>query len=427
MRFGIHTLDAYDVYGKTVLCRVDMNQPVDRKTSTLKSTQRIEACVPTLRELSDRGAKLVVMAHQGSDIEYQNFFTTKPHALVLQELLGREVKFIDDVCGPAARAAIRALNNGDILLLDNVRFCSEEQTLFEMKLGLSPAEQAQTEVVKKLAPLADLYVCDAFAAAHRDQPTLCGFEQVLPSAMGRLFEQEYCVISELMEHPAHPCVFVLGGSKVSDAFMMMETVLQRGTADMVLTGGLVGQILLAAQGKEIGKGSMDFIVKSGYAAFIEKARPLLTRYRGSILLPLDLAQAADGKRVEENAERIPPDFNGVDIGSKTAAVYGDIIMGAKTVFFNGPVGVFEARESELGTRALFEALSKTQAYTVVGGGDSVTAAKKYGAVSRMDYICTGGGALIRFLTGEELPVVRALRYAAQTFAAERKDFPHEKL
>ena len=221
MRFGIRTLDEIDVKGKTVLCRVDINQPVDREKDALKSINRIRACVPTVRELADKGAKLVLMAHQGSDIEYKNFYTTRPHARVLSELLGREVKWIDDVCGPAAREAIRALKEGEILLLDNVRFVAEEQTLFEMKLRLTHEQQAKTLLVEKLAPLADLYVCDAFAAAHRDQPSLCGFEQVLPSAMGRLFEQEYCTVSGVMEAPERPCVFVLGGAKISDAFRMM--------------------------------------------------------------------------------------------------------------------------------------------------------------------------------------------------------------
>ncbi len=415
MRFGIHTLDEFDVRGKTVLCRVDMNQPVDKATDTLKSIQRITACAPTVKELSDRGAKVVLLAHQGSDIEYKNFYCTRPHAKVLTELLGREVKWIEDVCGPTARAAIKAMKDGEIILLDNVRFCSEEQTLFEMKLQLTHEQQAQTQVVTKLAPLADLYVCDAFAAAHRDQPTLCGFEQVLPSAMGRLFEREYCVVSELMEKPEHPCVFVLGGSKISDAFMMMETVLSSGAADTVLTGGLVGEILLAAKGLEIGKGTLDFILKSGYGEYIEKAKGIYEKYADRIVLPEDLAQVVDGVRQEAIAGAIPADFNAVDIGSRTAAKYRECILAAKTVFANGPVGVFEVAESELGTKALFEAMADTEGYTVVGGGDSVTAAKKYGVTDRLGYICTGGGALIRFLTGEELPVVKALRFAAKKF------------
>ena len=415
MRFGIHTLDEFDVRGKTVLCRVDMNQPVDRATDSLKSVQRITACAPTVRELSDKGAKVVLLAHQGSDIEYKNFYCTRPHAKVLTELLGREVRWIEDVCGPTARAAIQAMKDGEIILLDNVRFCSEEQTLFEMKLQLTHEQQAQTQVVTKLAPLADLYVCDAFAAAHRDQPTLCGFEQVLPSAMGRLFEREYCVVSELMEKPEHPCVFVLGGSKISDAFMMMETVLGSGAADTVLTGGLVGQILLASQGVEIGSGTLGFIEKSGYGEFIEKAKGIYAKFADKIVLPTDLAETRDGARREAMVGEIPSDFDAMDIGSGTAAKYREIIMAAKTVFANGPVGVFEESESEHGTKVLFEAMADTPAYTVVGGGDSVTAAKKYGVTDRLGYICTGGGALIRFLTGEELPVVKALRYAAKKF------------
>lgn len=420
MRFGIHTLDEYELKGKTVLCRVDMNQPVDRANDSLKSIQRITACAPTVKELSDAGAKVVLLAHQGSDIEYKNFYCTRPHAKVLTELLGREVRWIEDVCGPTAREAIRNLQDGEIILLDNVRFCSEEQTLFEMKLCLTHEQQAKTQVVEKLAPLADLYVCDAFAAAHRDQPTLCGFEQVLPSAMGRLFEREYCVVSELMEKPEHPCAFVLGGSKISDAFMMMETVLGSGAADSVLTGGLVGEILLASQGVEIGSGTLGFIVKSGYGEYIEKAKGIYAKYADRIVLPTDLAQVKDGARDEAKVGAIPADFNAVDIGSETAARFREIILQSKTVFANGPVGVFEADESELGTKVLFEAMAETGGYTVVGGGDSVTAAKKYGVTDRLGYICTGGGALIRFLTGEELPVVKALRHAAKAFPADKE-------
>ncbi|NLI52708.1 MAG: phosphoglycerate kinase [Clostridiales bacterium] len=420
MRFGIHTLDEYDVGGKTVLCRVDINQPVDPATGTLKSINRIQACVPTVRELSQRGAKVVLLAHQGSDIEYKNFYTTFPHAKVLSELLGREVRFLDDVTGPAAREAIRSLKDGEILLLDNVRFCSEEQTLFEMKLKLSHEQQAKTQVVQKLAPLADLYVCDAFAAAHRDQPSLCGFEQVLPSAMGRLFEQEFCVVSGVMESPERPCVFVLGGAKVSDAFLMMETVLSGGAADQVLTGGLVGNILLAAKGEQIGGASLDFIQKSNYGEFIESSKPLLARFGGKIVLPTDAAYLdADGKRREAKIGAVPADAGLLDIGHETAKLYTEAILSAKTVFVNGPMGVFEKPETEYGTKAVWQALGETKAYTVLGGGDSITATEQYGLVSKMGYICTGGGALIRFLTGEELPVVRALRHAAKTFPTDK--------
>lgn len=412
MKFGIRSLDELDLKGKTVLCRVDMNQPVDKTTGKLKSTNRIRACAPTVKELSDKGAKVVLMAHQGSDIEYKNFYSTKPHRDVLSEILGREVKWIDDVCGPAAREAIKALKEGEILLLDNVRYVSEEQTLFENSLKLSHEDQAKTLLVQKLAPLADYYVCDAFAAAHRDQPSLCGFEQLLPSAMGRLFEAEYCAVSGVMETPERPCLFVLGGAKISDAFLMMKTVLGRGTADKVITGGLVANIFLLAKGEKIGDGSYSFIEKSGYTEFIEKAKELLEQFGDKIILPTDLAWTKDGKREEGKLGSIPSEIGAVDIGTETIKKYKNEIMNAKTVFVNGPMGVFEETLTENGTKEIWSALAETKAYTVLGGGDSITATEKYGLTDKMGYICTGGGALIRFLTGEELPVVKALRHGS---------------
>jgi phosphoglycerate kinase len=419
MRFGINSLDDIDVVDKTVLCRIDINQPVDKVAGTLKDTTRIEACIPTLKELSGRGAKLVLLAHQGSDIEYKNFWTTEPHSKVLSKLLGQEVQFIDDVCGPAAREAIKALKSGEILLLDNVRFVSEEQTLFETKLLLSHEDQAKTLLVRKLAPLGDVYVCDAFAAAHRDQPSLCGFEQVLPSAMGRLFEEEFCVISWIMEKPERPCVFVLGGSKINDAFLMMSAVLSGGVADQILTGGLVGEVLLWADDKDIGEPAQAFIKKEGYADLIETAKELLTKYRDKIVMPNDFAAVINEKRAEYLLGKLPQDVMIFDIGTKTAELYQRIIRKAKTVFVNGPMGVFEQEPTEKGTKLVWDALTDTAAYTVIGGGDSITATKKYNKTKDIDYICTGGGALIRFLTGEDLPVVRALRHGSNIKQKEK--------
>lgn len=412
MRFGIRTLDELSVRGKTVLCRVDINQPVDRDAGTLKSINRITACVPTIRELCGKGAKVVLLAHQGSDIEYKNFYTTKPHAAVLSSLLGKEVKWIDDVCGPAARDMIRGLHDGEVLLLDNVRFVAEEQTLFEKNLRLSHEQQAKTLLVQKLAPLADLYVCDAFAAAHRDQPSLCGFEQVLPSAMGRLFEKEYCTVSSVMEHPERPCVFVLGGAKISDAFQMMQTVLERGIADTILTGGLVANIFLIALGSEIGNGSRAFIFKSNYSEFFDRAKELYAKFGDKIKLPSDLAWVENGERREAAIELMPENVTAIDIGHATADAYRACVLHAKTVFVNGPMGIFEQEPSEYGTKELWRALADTEGFTVLGGGDSITATEKYQLTDKIGYICTGGGALIRFLSGEELPVVKALRHGS---------------
>ncbi len=414
MRFGINTIDDFNVEGKTVLLRVDINQPVDKKTDTLRDITRIKGCAPTIKELSDKGAKLVVLAHQGSDIEYVNYYSTRPHAKVISELIGKNVEFVPDVCGPFAVDKIKNMKTGEILLLDNVRFMAEEMTLFETKLKLSPQEQAVTQVVSRLAPLADLFIMDAFAAAHRAQPTLMGFQQLLPSAMGRLFEKEYNVLSEILEKPQKPLVFVLGGAKIQDAFLMMDKVLGDGIADKVLAGGLVGQVMLIASGVDIGKPSTDFIIKSNLGEFIEKSKQVLKDYKDKIILPVDLAYANGERKLAEIAD-LPIDEDLLDIGDKTVEIFKEHIMNAKTVFVNGPVGVFEKPLTEYGTKNIWQALADTSAHTVLGGGDSVAATNKYGLADKMGYVCTGGGALVRFLSGEELPVVTALKYAAKKF------------
>ena len=409
MKYGIKTIDDFDVNGKTVLLRVDINQPVDKETNTLKDTTRIKGCAPTIKELSDKGAKLVVLAHQGSDIEYQNYWNLSPHAKVISELVGKEVQFVPDVCGPYAQQKIQQLSSGEILLLDNVRFMAEEMTLFETKLNLTPEQMTKTQVVSKLSPLADIYVCDAFAAAHRVQPTLIGFEQMLPSAMGRLFEKEYEVLSDILEAPKRPCVFVLGGAKIQDAFLMMDKVLVEGIADKVLCGGLLGQVMLLAKGINIGKPSEDYIYKKNLGEFIEKSKRLLADLNDRIVLPVDVSYTDDNKRITITTDELPKDEVILDIGETTAELFAMEIKGANTVFVNGPMGVFEETLTEYGTKTVWQALADSQAYTVVGGGDSVAATNKYDMTEDIGYICTGGGALVRFLSGEELPVVGALK------------------
>ncbi len=411
MKHGIHTIDDFDVAGKTVLLRVDINEPVDKEKKKLKDLTRIEGCIPTIKELSDKQAKVVVLAHQGSDIEYQSFYDLSLHADVIRNMTGKPVEFVPDVCGPYAVERIKAMKDGDIVLLDNVRFMAEEMTLFETKLNLTPDQQAQTLVVRRLAPLADLYICDAFAAAHRSQPTLVGFEQVLPSAMGRLFEKEYTIISDILKSPERPCVFVLGGAKIADAFLMMDKVLKEGTADVVLTGGLVANIMAVAKEIDIGKASEDFIYKKSLGECIETAREILELYSDKILIPEDFAYVEDDVRHEVKVGDIPQDKMLVDIGTNTIAKYDQIIREAGTVFINGPMGVFEKTPSAAGTKAVWEAAAGTRGFSVVGGGDSVAAANLFGVSDRIGYICTGGGALVRFLSGEELPVVKALKDA----------------
>ncbi|MBP1766355.1 MAG: pgk 2 [Candidatus Aminicenantes bacterium] len=414
MKYGILTLDDLEFEAKTVLCRLDLNSPFEKDRNTLKDTSRIRAAIPTIQELSAKGARTVLLSHQGGDLEYHNFKSTEPHAAEIAGPLGKTVRFIDDVCGPAARQAIKGLRPGDILLLDNVRYMAEEMTLFETKLRLSPEAQAKTIVVAKLAPLADIYVCDAFAAAHRDQPTLVGFEELLPSAMGRLFEKEYSALSRVMAAPDKPCVFLLGGAKIEDAFLMMPAVLKNNVADEVLCGGLVANIFLMARGIPIGAASELVIRSKKLEPYVEMAKEIWSKYSEKIRLPLDYAYCFEGRK-EIDADRLPAEHLIADIGQKTIEAYKKEIARAQTVFVNGPPGIFEDAETENGTRELWRQVAASPAYSVIGGGDSIAAVNTYGLADGFSYICTGGGAMVRFLSGDELPVVRALKKAALKF------------
>lgn len=416
MKYGIATLDDLDVAGKVVLCRVDINAPLDPETGGLRDTTRHEGCAPTVAELAGKGARVVLLAHQGGDLEYHNYASTEPHAAVMSDLVGRPVGFIDDVVGPAARERIAALADGEVLLLDNVRFVAEELTLFERKLELTPEQQAKTLVVRKLAPLADLYVCDAFAAAHRSQPSLVGFEQVLPSAMGRLFEREYENLSHLREEPDRPCVFVLGGTKIQEAFPMMAAALRDGVVDTVLAAGLVANVMLAARGVDIGAASMEFIRASQLERFVDESKAILADHGDTVVLPVDLACVKEGARVEVPVGELPAAELLVDIGHDTVSAFRTAIGAAGTVFVNGPAGVFEQPESEFGTKAIWQAMADAPGFTALGGGDSVAAMNRYGLAGRFSYVCTAGGAMVQFLSGKPMPVVEALRGAAARFA-----------
>jgi len=371
---GMHTLNDFNLKGKIILARFDMNSPLDPKTREPIDITRIEKSLPTLKELSEKGAKTVILIHQGSDIEYHNYASTRPHAKIISQLLGEPVDYIDDVCGPAARDKIKALKNGQFLMLENVRFMAEEMTLFETKLNLSAEEQAKTQVVQKLATLADFYLCDAFAAAHRCQPTLVGMEEVLPSVMGRLFEKEIISLNQLLGNSPKPCIFIP---------------------------------------------SEDLIKKKNLEEYIEKSKDILNKFNNKIELPVDFAYSLSGGRKEVKVSNLPIDYVLTDLGKNTISEYETIIKDAKTVFFNGPVGVFEKKETELGTRSILTTIAKSNAFSAIGGGDSITAVNKYNLANDISYISTGGGALVRFLSGEELPVVKALRKSAKRFDVDQ--------
>jgi 3-phosphoglycerate kinase len=418
MKYGINTLDDFDFSDKIVFLRLDLNSPYDREKNKLKDTTRIQAAIPTVKELSDKDAKLVILSHQGGDLEYQNFISTKLHCHIVSELVGKPVKFIDDICGPSARNAIKELKKGEILLLDNVRYMAEEMTLFETKLKLTAQEQTKTIVITKLAPYGDIYVCDAFAAAHRDQPTLVAFEYLMPSAMGRLFEKEYEILSKIMHSADKPTIFMLGGAKIEDAFDMMPKVLGEAVADKILVSGLLADVFSIALGIDIGNPSTELVYKKKLDQYIPKAKEVITKYRGKIVLPLDYVYISNGTRVEFDVEDLPCKYLISDIGSKTINLYKESIRNAKTVFVNGPCGIFEDSQSELGTKELWSYIAKSDSFSVIGGGDSINAVNKYGLSNLFSYICTGGGAMVRFLSGEELPVVAALKKSYVKFAKQ---------
>jgi phosphoglycerate kinase len=407
------TLDDFELARKTVLLRVDINSPLDRQTRQIKDDTRISRSLPTIQELSERGARVVVLAHQGDPLDYQNFTPLAQHAELLALLLDRPVHYLDDVAGPAARERIKVLSDGEILLLENVRIHTEETIIFEEEVQLNPVEQARTYVVRNLAPLADLYVCDAFAAAHRSEPTLVGFPQVLPAAAGRLFEEELRVLTQLRRRPQRPCLFLLGGAKILDAFKMMRAALETGTADVVLTAGLTGEVVLTAAGYDLGEATRAFLESKNLLSFVEPARELLGTFGDRLHYPLDVAIMVDGERHELGLEALPADALVVDVGRRTAEAYGSRIASAGTVFVNGPAGIYEEDGSSFGTRALWEAMAASSAVTVIGGGDSIAAARSFDLLGRFSYVCTAGGGLVRFLAGETLPVVEALAEAGR--------------
>ncbi|NQV05273.1 phosphoglycerate kinase, partial [bacterium] len=239
---AIASIDDFDVAGSRVLLRVDINSPLDPETRLITSEVRIDRSLPTIRDLADRGARLVIIAHQGDTLDYHNVASLEQHAGLLAKKLGRPVGFVDDVAGPEARRRIAALEDGDILLLDNIRFLSEEMSSFERDVKLTPEQMAGTYLVRNLAPLFDLYVNDAFAAAHRGAPSMIAFQRLMPAAGGRLLEAEVAGLTRILDDPARPAVFLLGGLKVSDGFSMMGRVLTDGLADRVLTTGVLGEI-----------------------------------------------------------------------------------------------------------------------------------------------------------------------------------------
>jgi phosphoglycerate kinase len=416
---GILTMDDFDFRGKTVLCRLDLNSPLDPKTQKILDDSRIREHAKTVKELSDKKAKVVLLAHQGDPTIPDQFAQLGQHAKILSELTRREVQYIDDTYGPAAREAIRKLGEGQVLLLENTRYFSEDTRLFEDIMKRSPEEQAKCLLVQKLYPLANVFVNDAFAAAHKSQPSLVGFSEVLPSCTGRVMEAELDALIRIRDSPKKPCIFCLGGRKISDKYEMMEPVLRNNVADKLLTSGVIGLLMLKASGVELGGATESLIRDMHYDKFLPISKKLLDTYgRDRIESPTDLALDHDGRK-EIDVSSLPEDAPIMDVGKKTADRYSAVIRGSGTVFFSGPPGVFENEPFSAGTKQILKAIVESGSFSVVGGGHSMAALRKYGILDKVSYVSTGGGALVRYLSGEELPAVAALKKAAKRFPSNR--------
>ncbi len=405
---GFLPMESFAVKGKRVLLRLDINSPIDPVTKRIVNENRIDKSLPTLEWLLEQEARVAVIAHQGDTLDYQNLIPLSEHAEILSGKLGRKVDYIDDVCGPAAQKAIEKLKEGDCIILGNLRYLCEEISSFEDAVKLQPKAMLNTWLVRSLAPLFDLYINDAFAAAHRNAPSMVAFQELLPSAAGPLLYKEVSALTKVMKEPVHPAVFALGGAKISDAFGMMEQVLANGTADIILTMGVTGNIFLIASGYDLGTEVTKFIEDRNLGVFIAEAETYLKSYPGRIVMPDDLAYGEGGVRKEIVLADLPANKLFMDIGRVTIDRYKDIIARAGTLFVNGPAGVFEDDLFAKGTEELWKAIAASDGYSVVGGGDSVSAAARFTELTDFSYVCTAGGAMVRFLSGKKLPLIEAM-------------------
>ena len=381
-----------EVKGKRVFVRVDFNVPVE--DGKITDDTRIRETLPTIKYLIENGAKVILASHMGRPKgEFVDSMRLTSAAVRLSELLGKPVAKADEAIGEAVKAKIAELNDGDVLVLENVRFYKGE-------------EKNDPELAKQFAELADLFVNDAFGAAHRAHASTEGIAHFLPAVSGLLMEKELSVLGKALSNPERPFTAIIGGSKVKDKIDVIDNLLN--LADNVLIGGGLSYTFTKAQGYEIGKSLVDNDKIDVALGFIEKAKKLGKNF----LLPVDVVVAdkfgADANTKIVDATDIPADWEGLDIGPKTREIYADIIKNSKLVVWNGPMGVFEIDIFAEGTKAVAQACATTEGYTVIGGGDSAAAAEKFHLADQMDHISTGGGASLEFMEGKALPGVEAL-------------------
>jgi phosphoglycerate kinase len=391
------TMDDLDTRGRVVLVRVDLNSPIGPNGEILDDI-RFRGHIPTIEALKD--AKTVLLAHQSRPGK-RDFTTMKQHGEKLSSLLGKDVTYVDDIYGHNVRQSIQEMEIGDITLLENVRFSSEEM------LKAPVEDLAKTHLVTQLSLLCDVFLNDAFATAHRAQTSIVAFPRALTSGAGKLMEREVEMLTKALTTSQRPRLFVLGGTKADDSIKVIEHVLAKGSADKVLVTGLIANIFLAAAGVDIGPPSLDYIKSSGYGNYVEICKRLLDNYGGKIVMPLDVALNDDGKRLETPISALPKAYPIYDIGIETIVAYSAELKTAGTVVMNGPAGVFEQKAFALGTDETLKAAAQSK-FSILGGGHIAAAARNIGIDKHITHVSTGGGACIDFLAGENLPGIQAL-------------------
>ena len=418
---SVLTLENVNVEGRTVIVRVDINSPMAPDTKLFLDDTRIKAIVPTLNLLSK--AKVVLLAHQsrpGKD----DFTTTLGHSRELGRILGRPVKWVEDLAGDKAMAAIEAMVDGDILMLNNVRMYDEET-----KTKGDFETMAETQMVQKLASVADLYVYDAFACAHRATPSGVGFTHLIPCVAGELMANEIRNLDLALENPARPCIAVLGGVKVDDSIAVAENMLRNEICDEVWVTGGVANLMLELAGHEIGLVNHDFLVgelgKQWYPT-VEKAKSLLVDFPTRIRLPVDVAANIEDNRVDLPLDQLPVSAPIFDLGISSIRNLSAAIKQAGTVHLNGPAGVFEVPDFALGTIEMLNACAESDAYVVVGGGHTATLIMKRNLASKMGHVSTGGGACLDYISGRSLPAVASLEASARAFSMETQFSIHNE-
>lgn len=381
-----------------------MNCPIDPSTMEISGTKRIEEATESIIALNK--AKVVVASHQGR-VGNNDYTGMDKHAKVLEKLLNKKIKYVEDVIGAAAQQEIKNLKSGEILLLDNLRLCAEENYEF------SPEDASNTIMVTRLAGLFDLCVLDSFPSAHRSHPSIVGFPHVLPACAGKIVEREVRKLDEIMTVAKAPHVIVLGGSKVPDRLEAIKLLIKNGRADHVLLTGIIANVFMRAQGRikfPLGIKREEEVVA--------KAHALIGEYPDVFSTPVDVAIENNGARMELDVRELNKGDKIFDLGPKTVEHYSKIIASAGTVFISGPAGFFEKQEFSFGTKSLLESIASSMATTIVSGGHLTSALKKYGLAEKISHISTAGGALVLYLTGERLPMIKALEDAAIRFRAK---------